>query len=96
MLDYRFNILYSYTNKKLTLQDISSSQGEGEGEVWFGLVWFGMVWFGMVWHGLVWFNKHEGQKNIGLHDISYSSYSSKLYLSIYIYLSFYLFVKIKK
>ena len=81
MLDYRFNILYSYTNKKLTLQDISSSQGEGEGGVWFSLVWF---------------NKHEGQKNIGLHDIPYSSYSSKLYLSIYIYLSFYLFVKIKK
>jgi len=72
MLDYRFNILYSYTNKKLTLQDISSSRGEREvwfGLVWFGLVWFRLVWFGLVWFGLVWFNKNEGQKNIGLHDM---------------------------
>ena len=72
MLDYRFNILYSSdTNKKLTLQDISSSQGRGAGG-------------GLVWFGLGWVDKHEGQKNIGFHDMSYASYSSKLYIYLYL------------
>ena len=93
MLDYRFNILYSYTNKKLTLQDISSSQGEGEGEVWFGLVWFGLVWFGLVWFGMVWF----GLINMKVKRImACTTYliphiaANYIYLSISIYLSIYL------